>query len=423
MSAPRGLARWVDRGLTRGKRLFRPAWQRPAIALAAAHRSRLRDVARVGVTGSCGKTTTKDLLAAVLATRYPGTKSEDSNNGTYAVARTLLATSRRSGTCVVELGAAGPGSLDEPIRLLRPSMGIVTNVGSDHFSAFRGADGVAEEKGKLVAALRPDGVAVLNADDPRVLAMIGRCAGRVVTYGLSPAAGVRATDVRAAWPERLSFTVVASGVAASVQTRLCGAHWVHAALAALAAGESLGVPLAEGARALEAVEPWRGRMSPVETDDGVTFIRDEWKAPLWSVPAALEFVRTARAQRKVVVFGTISDTQGDARSRYREVAEQALDVADHVAFVGRWAGRARAARRPERLADLSTFGTVQQAAEHLRVFLRSGDLVLLKGSLPADHLERILLARRETVACWRTACGRRYFCDGCRLRTIASPPR
>jgi UDP-N-acetylmuramyl pentapeptide synthase len=135
-------------------------------------------------------------------------------------------------------------------------------------------------------------------------------------------------------------------------------------------------------------------MSPVELEDGVVFVRDDWTAPLWSIPPALEFLRTARATRRVAVIGTLSDYPGSNEKRYAAVARQALEAADHVVFVGRWsrgALRAAPAGRPDALL---AFERLEGAAEHLREFLRPGDLVLLKGSLTVDHLERIIEARR-----------------------------
>lgn len=411
-----------DDALHRAERKLKPLVRGPVIRLAGARRGRLGGVAFVGVTGSCGKTTTKDLIAAVLASRLTGTKSSDSNNGLYAVAQTILATHARSGYCVQELGADAPGSLDALIRLLGPRIGIVTNVGSDHYKAFRGPDAVAAEKGKLVAALPAHGVAVLNADDPRVHAMASRCAGRVLTFGLGPGAEIRAEAVTSAWPERLSFRVIHGGQSLAVRTRLCGRHWTPAVLAAIATGLALDVPLADAVAAVGSVEPRRGRMSPVEIG-GVTFLRDDWKAPFWSLPAALELVREARASRKIVVIGTLSDYAGSTAPKYVAVARSALAVADHVFFVGGNAERCLRARRDAADGSLRAFPTVQAGADFLRRFLLPGDLVLLKGSIPADHLGRIALARRGEVACWRAACGRKRFCEDCRLLRVPAAPR
>jgi UDP-N-acetylmuramyl pentapeptide synthase len=401
---------------------LRPLRERELVRLGGAWRRHgLRRTLVVGVTGSCGKTTTKDLAAAVLGSRLHGTKSPDRGNTPTGAARTLLRTPPWSGYVVVELGAWGPGTLRRGVALLRPSVAVVTNVGPDHKSAFRSLDATAAEKALLVAAVPVGGVAVLNADDPRVLAMRDRAAGRVITFGLASAADVRASDVAGAWPERLSFTVHHGDHSVRAATRLCGPHWVSSALAAVAVGLGAGIRLAEAARALASVEPWAGRMSPHESPGGVTFVRDDWKAPLWSVGPALTFLREARARRKVAVLGTLSDFSGSSE-KYPRVGREALDVADHVVFVGENAHRALPARSHPRGDRLRTFATLQAAHRYLTALLEPGDLVLLKGSVEADHLGRLALARSGGVACWRPRCGRRQLCETCALLHVPSTP-
>ena len=378
------------------------------------HRRRVAGVTFIAVTGSAGKTTTKDLIAAVLSSRHIGSKSPGTHNSAHWVSHTVLGARRGDGFCVHELGATGPGSLDDPIALVRPRIAVVTNVGGDHRSAFRTLEATATEKGKLVAAVPRAGLAVLNADDPRVLAMAGSCRGRVLTYGLRPDANVRAESVRSSWPDRLAFTVIHGEQRVVVQTRLCGVHWVHACLAAIATGVGLGVPLPVSAAALAAVDPLPGRYQPVEAG-GVTFIRDEFKASLWSIAPALEFLRDARAARKVAVIGTISDYGGRASQVYGAIARDALEVADEVLFVGPQALRCSGARSHPNGAALRAFLSMREAHRHLAATLVPGDLVLLKGSQRADHLLRLVLARRGHIACWRSTCRRIKFCDDCLL--------
>jgi UDP-N-acetylmuramyl pentapeptide synthase len=401
----------------------KPLYREPVFRLAAWRRRRLAGTAFVAVTGSTAKTTTKELTAAVLQARFRGSANRGSSNHAYMVARNVLLLPRGSRFFVQELGAAGPGTLDPAIELLRPAVAVVTNVGLDHYREFRGPEGVAAEKVKVVAALPPQGVAILNADDPRVLAMGARCPGRVLTFGLGPGADLRAVDLEASWPERLSFTAVHEGRSLRVRTQLLGAHWAHAVLAALGAGLALGVPLEAAAEAVAAVPPTPGRMSPVETPGGAVFVRDDRKASLPSVEPALEFLRAARAARRIAVIGTLSDYPGQMEKRYVRVARAALEAADLVLFVGRNAhGAMRAARGPggERLR---AFSTLREVHDVLGRELRPGDLVLLKGSQGADHLQRLALEHVRRVGCWRTACGRRMACERCRLLAIPAGER
>jgi UDP-N-acetylmuramyl pentapeptide synthase len=305
----------------------------------------LGGVTFVGVTGSTGKTTTKDLIHAILSSRLPGWKSEGNDN--IVVYRTIFGTSPWHAYCVQEIAAAIGGkriALERPLSLVRPRIGVVTNIGTDHLSAFGSVEEIAAEKGKLVAALPEAGTAILNADDPNVLAMGSRCRGRIVTYGLALGATIRAENVSCHWPDRLSFDVLYDGQREIVRTQLCGTHWVHCVLAAIGVALEMGIPLAAAARSVETVEPSERRMEPVTRPDGVTFIRDDVKAPLWSLRPAFEFMGSASASRKIIVLGTISDYARGSYQAYRDVAKQALEVADLVLFVGPKASKSQRAK-------------------------------------------------------------------------------
>ena len=151
----------------------------------------------------------------------------------------------------------------------------------------------------------------------------------------------------------------------------------------------MGIPLEEAVRAVGTVAPLDRRLSPFAHPNGFTIVRDDFKAPLWSIPAALQFVKEARAQRKLIVFGTISDYAGPSDRTYVAVARQALDVADRVIFVGNASAKCLKARRHAHDEALQAFYSVEAAAEHLHGYLRSGDLVLLKGS-GIDRLDVIV---------------------------------
>ena len=410
------LADWLA---NEGKSVAKSVYRRPVIGAARLWRHALNGTQFIGVTGSAGKTTTKDLLHAMLVSQAPSAKSLDSNNQLYSVARSLLATSPRQRYCVQELGASEPGGLDPMLELLRPCVGIVTVVGTDHFKSFRSLQAVAHEKCRLISALPPDGLAILNADDPFVAAMAASSAAKVITFGMKQAADFQGAVLAANWPDRLRLRISHAGNSVEVATQFCGAHQSVVVLAAIAAACSLGVPLQAAADVAALFKPMLGRMSVHSTARGVTFIRDDWKAPLWSMPAALGFMSEAEAARKFIVVGTVSDAQGKRSPKYTRVLQAALAAADHVIGIGNWTASVTRRLPPPEAPRFHGFGTVQEASVWFWKIARPGDLVLLKGSLAADHLGRIALAAEWHVECWRQRCGRIIFCENCRL--VGSP--
>jgi len=369
--------------------LVRDLRLRAGLAAATAYRRRLDSVAFIGVTGSCGKTTTKELVAAALAGELRGRKSPAQGNGPAVIAKTVLRTTRRDAFCVLEVAAGWPGGVAQAARLLRPQIAVVTHVGLDHRTIHRTLEAVAAEKRELLAGAGDGATAVLNFDDPHVIAMAKGFGGRVLSFGCSSGAMLRAEDVRSPWPERLSFTIRFGDRSLPVQTRLCGRHWVSSVLAALGVALAMGVPLERSVEALATVPPTPGRMSPV-SGRGITFVCDHIKAPLWTMGSVFEFLDEAQAARKVAVIGTISDYPGSASRAYRRVAEGALAVADEVVFVGPNARRALKARGDTDQPPLHAFATLPEATEHLQSTLREGDLVLLKGSGQPDKLGQIV---------------------------------
>ncbi len=392
---------------------------RAIVRTAWAWRPLLRTPLFIGITGSAGKTTTKELLLGILSQTGSATGTRASLNVFPEVAKTILRTRPIHDYCVVELSEDRPGSMDLPLALVRPVIGIVTVSGSDHQAAFSSADGISAEIEKLVRHLPPSGTAILNADDDKVLAMAARCPARVITYGTSPVAQLRATEISADWPDRLELTVSYGNEHARVRTRLCGSHFVASVLGAIGGGLASGLSINQCAEKISSVAPIAGRMQPVTTADGVTFIRDDFKAPLWSIGACFEFMQTARAERKIIVIGELQECSPKGL-QYAKTARLAQEIADVVVFVGPWSSSALKARQPGTEKVLITFGHLSEAAGYINSITRTGDLVLLKGSAKQDHLLRIVLSRSEAIACWRDDCERPIFCDQCSHRGRAS---
>jgi len=403
-----------------------------AYSQARTHRSRLDGVTFVGITGSCGKTTTKDLAAGLLAPVLWGTSNPGSGNCGADLVRQILQVDQAHAFCIQELGAWGPRTLDAGLELVRPDIGVVLNVRRDHYSGFRGLEGTAAEKAKVVACLPADGTAILNADDPLVAAMRARTRARVVTFGAGDPADLRAEHVHGAWPDRLSFDLRFQGGRRRVQTQLLGEHLAGSALAALAIMHALDVPLDAAVDRLAVLPPTHRRMSASLTRSGVAVVRDDFKAASDSLGELLRFVATASAPRTILVVGQVSDYPGRSRPIYTSFADAAAKVADLLVFVGDrpealWGGARR--RAPGFLAEfggqrarVALFATVRDASRFLENELKPGDLLVLKGSGATDHLERIVLTQEEEVGCWRAQCGLVTSCDDCaRLGEPAGP--
>jgi UDP-N-acetylmuramoyl-tripeptide--D-alanyl-D-alanine ligase len=368
----------------------------------------------VAITGSVGKTTARECLAAILAAHAPTLATRHNQNDDTGVPRTLLRLRPWHGFAVIELGTAGPGQMRPNARLVRPDVAVVLAVAPTHTDAFATLDDIAADKGELPAALRPRGLAILNGDDERVRRSAERCRARVETFGRSPGADAWADAVSARWPERLALRVHAGGEARRIQTRLVGEQWVNGILAAVLAARALGIAPAEAAAALEAVEPFAVRMQPVRLPNGATVIRDEMNSSPETWRAALAVLREASARRRVLVASDLSDVRRKHRVRYRMLGDYAADSADAALFVGEQA-RFAVRRAVERGMDPTLVHgvlDVRAAAEHLAGFLQPGDVALLKGR-GVHHLSRALFAQLGEIGCWKTHCRRHIACDTC----------
>jgi UDP-N-acetylmuramyl pentapeptide synthase len=372
-------------------------------------------VTYVGITGTAGKTTAKDLSALILSAFAPCHRNNRSQNEPFYVAQTMATLGPQHRYCVVEVAASEQYDLAHPARLLKPDIAVLTLVAREHYSGFRSLEAIAAEKAKLIAALHPDGIAVLNIDDPLVRAIGERCDRRVIWVGNAPEATLRLLEVHSKFPEALKLRVQHRDDTFEVNTQLHGEHLALPVMASLGVALAAGLPLDKAIAALGQARPSEGRMEIVTTDDGVTFVRDDWKAPHWSIGPPLKFLRGARSKRKVAIIGSISDSPDGPSKRYPRIARLALEVADLVVFVGPESLYALKAKPPSTEKLLLAFPECRHAADYFRTELRPGDLVLLKGTCKQDHLVRIILDRNRPVQCWRERCGKNRFCGKCSL--------
>jgi len=381
--------------------------------LAFVHGQRLKNVCFVGLTGSAGKTIAKDLSASILRNGGECFSTPRSLNDSNAIAILMLKVRPRMRFCVLELSGGKPGGMDRPLRLFTPKIAVLTLIARDHFKAFKSLEAIAREKSKLISALPADGVAVMNIDDPLVKSIGESCKRQVIWVGESEDATLRLISARSKWPETLVLEVEYEGKVHEVRTSLHGKHLALSVLSALGVGLAAGIPLTTAIPAVAQQRPAEGRMQIVSYEDGVTFLRDDWKAPYWSFSAPLTFMADAKARRKILIIGTLSDSSLSSSKLYPKVAKQALQVGDIVIFVGPNALRAAKAKNGTDVQNLHTFSEIREAAIFLNALLEPGDLVLLKGSHKADHLVRLMYNTQNPVGCWVSRCSVQLFCNKC----------
>lgn len=345
----------------------------------------------VAVTGSSGKTSTKDLLAHVLGTAGPTVAPVNSLNGEIGVPLTVCRVTPDTRFLVAEMGARGIGHLAYLTSIAPPDISVVLNVGVAHVGEFGSKEAVAQAKGELVEALRPSGLAVLNADDPQVSTMRSRTRARVVTVGTWADADIRAVDVRLDPLSRAAFTVVAPAGSAEVALQLSGAHHVGNALAVVATALECGMRLDDVAAALSSSRPAsRWRMEVHERADGVTVVNDAYNANPDSMRAALEALRAmghggGARRRTWAVLGEMLELGDLSRNEHETVGRWAAELGtDRLIVVGPDAtALGDGAVRTGGTTEVSRVADADEAYALLESQLRAGDIVLLKSSRDA----------------------------------------
>jgi UDP-N-acetylmuramoyl-tripeptide--D-alanyl-D-alanine ligase len=367
----------------------------------------------IAITGSSGKSTTTALLAHVLKGHQPTYRSVFTNS-LRGVTQAVFQAPRADKFIVLEVGASTKGSVAQLADIVRPDIAIVTMVGLEHYSVFRSREAVGEEKGHLVAAVRPGGFALLNADDEHVLAMRGRTAERIVTFGRSETADFRVLATDFVFPGPLSVRIAWKGGEETITSPLLGSHFWVSVSASFAAAVELGVPVALIKERIAGFAAIRNRCQIVEMADGPTFILDAAKAPYGTVGLSFDVVASAVGRRKRIVIGQISDYSGTSRRKHRDVYELARNAADEVIGVGENAHKFGASEEEIASGRFRRFLTVHDLYLYLKETAAEGDLILLKSS-SSLHLERVVMAWEGGVRCWEDRCGRRDDCVRCGL--------
>jgi len=346
----------------------------------------------VAITGTVGKTGTKEMVADVLATRFTVFRTPGNFSGRFGLAVALSGLRPEHQVAVVEMATGHFGEIDAMCAMAPPEVGVVTAVGAAHLVALGDVDGVAREKSALVAHLPAHGLAVLNADDPRVVAMAPAGPAPVVTFGLDATAGFRATDVEVS-AAGTTFTAHRSGWTDRVAVPQLGAHCAAAALAALAVGERFGIDRHDAVAAVGRAAAVPGRLRPLAGRAGSLLLDDTYNAAPRSVSAGLATLARLPADLRIAVLGDMAELGDQAEELHRAVGRQAAEVVDLLVTQGTSAAwTADAARRAGLDADrvVVTF-TAEDAADAVAPHLGPGTVVLVKGSAAA-RMERVVEA-------------------------------
>ena len=368
----------------------------------------------VAVTGSLGKTTTKECLALVLESVGHTCRSYRNQNGPSMVALNILRVRPWHRYAVLEVAGAAPGMMARSAQLLRPDVAIVLNVLRTHTTVFPNLEQCAAEKVLLLRAMKRRGVAVLNRDDPFVASMARHTDARVCFFGTTSEADYWADQVSAKWPSRLEFVFHRGAGSHLIETQLVGAQWLPAAVAVAATADVLGVHPSDTARILRAAEPFPGRLQPVRVPSGAIILRDDYNGSVDTIEASLRVLQEASGHRRLLVITDVSDFGRNRKQRLKYLASRCPQVAEVAVFIGELAeyGRRRAIDAGLLAENVHAFPSIQPAAEFLRAELQAGDLMLLKGRT-TDHAARIFFAQLGPVGCWKAYCAKAMLCDIC----------
>ena len=355
--------------------------------LARFHRARF-ELPVVAITGSNGKTTTKELTAAVLSVRFRVLKSEGSLNNQWGVPLTLLRLAPEHEALVIEIGMSALGEIAALAAIAQPTIGVLTNIGPVHLEFLGSLEAVQKAKGELVRTIGPEGTVVLNADDPLVLALAKEARGRVVTFGFEASAHVRARGV-ARDKSALAFTLVIGVSSAPVSLPLAGRHNVSNALAAAAVGSLFGLAPREIAEGLGRARPAAHRLTWI--DAGGTLILDDcYNANPSSVAAALETLVEEPGVRTIAVLGDMLELGAAAEAAHLEVGRLAARLGvERLYGFGPLSRSTVSGARAAGLLTAHAVSDLETLIEEIRREVQPGDRILIKGSR-GMKMERIL---------------------------------
>jgi UDP-N-acetylmuramoyl-tripeptide--D-alanyl-D-alanine ligase len=342
----------------------------------------------LAITGSNGKTSTKDFGASVLARRFRVTKTEGNFNNHVGLPRTILEATSEDEVAVWEIGMNHPGEIAALSKIAAPDAAIITNIGVAHIEFMGSREAIAAEKGALAEAIEPQGTVILNADDPFSAGIAARTRARVVLAGTTGGT-VRAIEIRQS-AEGSEFTIVEGAHRCRAQLPVAGSHMVQNALLAVAAGRAFGLSIEECAAGLVAAPLTKARLQ-IREIGGVQFLDDSYNANPDSMKAALRTLVELDAEgKRIAVLGEMRELGTESERGHREVGEIAATLGvDQLITIGDAAELIAQGARTAGLDKVSSARSTTEAARLLGEIAEPGDLVLIKGSRAARTEEVI----------------------------------
>jgi UDP-N-acetylmuramoyl-tripeptide--D-alanyl-D-alanine ligase len=334
------------------------------------------------ITGSSGKTTTKEMLAHILNLTGPGLKSQGNFNNLIGLPLTLFSLAKEHRWAVLEMGMSARGEISRLAEIGQPTVGVITNVGAAHLETLHGLDGVARAKGELFAALGPGCTAVINADDERVAAIPVANGVRRLLFGLSPAAEIRAENIQTQ-PGKVRFRLLLPKGAFEVVLQVVGRFNVVNALAAAAVATVLEVPAEQIVKGLGLFRPIAGRMQTSLMENGTLLIEDTYNANPLSMAAALQALDELNGGgRRIAVLGDMLELGAASAELHRQLGSTAAQRCDQLVLLGEQAEQVARGAREGGLANdrICLVDNHEQAIEYLTKTIAPHDRLLLKGS-------------------------------------------
>jgi len=346
----------------------------------ASFNRRRTDVSVVAITGSNGKTTTREMTASVVSTRYKTLSSKGNFNNEIGLPLTLLNLKNSHQWAVLELGTNRPGEIDRLGEICIPDIGVITNIGFSHLEGLGSIEGVMNAKGELLKRIKPEGTAVLNADDSRVLSLSTKTSRKVLYFGLSEDARIKALDVNET-TTGISFTLVLPEERIPIELRVHGEFMVSNALAATSVGYIIGLSLEEIKAGLEYFQPVKGRINIFDVR-GVHIIDDTYNANPDSMEAAIRILSSLKgSNRGILVAGDMLELGEHAESMHRKIG--ALSARSNIArlyITGEFAEAVANGAIEEDKNSMNIFiGAREEILEDIKKSLLPEDWVLLKG--------------------------------------------